>query len=68
MNSMHHKGYTAKIEYDERDGIFVGRVLGLRAIISFHGETGGELRSAFEVAIDEFPKDCREQGLRPGLA
>lgn len=65
MNSMQHKGYTARIEYDERDEIFVGRVLGLRAIISFHGETVNELRAAFEVAIDEFLNDCKEQGVRP---
>jgi hypothetical protein len=34
MNTMSYKGYTARIEYDERDNIFVGRVLGLRSIIS----------------------------------
>ena len=45
MNTMSHKGYTARIEFDERDNIFVGRVLGLRTIISFHGETVVELRS-----------------------
>ena len=39
MNTMNHKGYTARIDFDERDNIFVGRVLGLRSIISFHGET-----------------------------
>lgn len=27
MNSMTYKGYTAKLEYDDRDSIFVGRVL-----------------------------------------
>ena len=39
MNTMSHKGYTARVEYDERDNIFVGRILGIRNIISFHGET-----------------------------
>lgn len=65
MNTMTHKGYTARIEFDERDNIFVGRILGLRTIISFHGETVAELRSALKVAIDEFLRDCEEQGLRP---
>ena len=65
MNTMNHKGYTARVEYDERDSIFVGRVLGLHAIISFHGETVAELRSAFEMAIEEFLQDCKEQGIRP---
>ncbi len=54
MNIMHHKGYTARIEFDGRDNIFVGRVLGLRTIISFHGETVSELRQEFESAIEDF--------------
>jgi predicted HicB family RNase H-like nuclease len=62
MNAMNHKGYTARIEFDERDGIFVGRVLGLRTMISFHGETVSELRAAFATAIEGLLKDCREQG------
>ena len=65
MNTMNHKGYTARVEFDERDSIFVGRVLGLHTMISFHGETVAELRSAFETAIEEFLQDCKEQGIRP---
>lgn len=65
MNAMSHKGYTARIEFDARDNIFVGRVLGLRAMISFHGETVAMLRSEFETAIEDFLRDCKEQGVRP---
>ncbi len=65
MNTMTYKGYTARIDFDERDNIFVGRVLGLRAIISFHGETVSELRSEFQAAIDDFLRDCEEQGVSP---
>jgi len=65
MNTMTHGGHTARIEFDERDGIFVGRVLGLRGIISFHGETVAELRREFAVAVDDYLRDCNEQGLAP---
>ncbi len=65
MNTMNHKGYTARIEFDERDNIFVGRALGLHTIISFHGETVVELRSEFECALEAFLRDCKEQGVRP---
>jgi len=65
MNTMTHGGYTARIEFDERDGIFVGRVLGLRSIISFHGETVAELRWEFAAAVDDYLRDCNEQGLAP---
>ncbi|MBC7214862.1 MAG: type II toxin-antitoxin system HicB family antitoxin [Burkholderiaceae bacterium] len=65
MNTMTYKGYTARIEFDERDNIFVGRVLGLRSIISFHGETVDELRQAMADAIDDFLADCKERGVKP---
>jgi len=65
MNTMSYKNYIARIEFDERGNIFVGRVLGLRSIISFHGETVTELRQAFEVAVDDFLNDCKEQGIKP---
>ena len=57
MNTMTYKGYTARIEFDERDTIFVGRVLGVKAIIGFHGETVAELRAGFEAAIDFMIED-----------
>jgi predicted HicB family RNase H-like nuclease len=65
MNAMTHKGHVARIEFDDRDNIFVGRVLGLSAMISFHGETVNELRAEFKNAIVAFLKDCKEQGITP---
>ena len=65
MNTMTHRGYTARVEYDERDNIFVGRILGVRAIMSFHGETVAQLRREFEAAVKEYLADCKERGIRP---
>ena len=65
MNPMSHRGYTARVEYDERDNIFVGRVLGLRSIISFHGETVYKLRREFTRAIKDYLAECDEEGVQP---
>lgn len=65
MNTMTYKGYTARIEYDERDDIFVGRILGLRSIISFHGKTVTELRREFAAAVKDYLADCEERGITP---
>ncbi len=65
MNTMTYAGYTARIEFDERDGIFVGRVLGLRSVISFHGETVSKLRRELKLAVDDYLLDCKEQGIDP---
>jgi predicted HicB family RNase H-like nuclease len=65
MNTMSFQGFTARVEYDARDELFVGRVLGLRSIISFHGKTVGELKRAFAAAIKDYLADCQEQGISP---
>ena len=65
MNTMSHNGYTARVEYDERDNIFVGRVLGIRSMISFHGETVAELRTEFEHAVDDYLAECAQDGVSP---
>ena len=65
MNTMTYKSYTARVEYDERDNIFVGRLLGIRNIISFHGETVAELRAQFELPVNDNLPDCKQQGVSP---
>lgn len=62
---MKYKGYTARIKFDGRDNILVGRVLGVRAIIGFHGETVEMLRHDFESAIDFMLEDCAICGVSP---
>jgi len=65
MNTMTHGGYTARIEFDERDNIFVGRILGLRSMISFQGEAVAQLRRGFAAAVKDYLLDCQEQGVEP---
>ena len=65
MNTMTYKGYTARVEYDERDNIFVGRILGIRSIISFHGGTVAELRAEFELSVKDYLADCKREGVHP---
>ncbi|MEO7854187.1 MAG: type II toxin-antitoxin system HicB family antitoxin [Rubrivivax sp.] len=64
MNTMSHKGYTARVEYDERDNILVGRLLGLRSIISFHAETVSDLRSELIKAVDDYLAEGTEEGIK----
>jgi|SRR6185369_3654442 len=65
MNSLTYKGYTAKIEFDPRDDIFVGRVLGVTESITFHGETVKELHADFTAAIEHYLADCKATAREP---
>ena len=65
MNTLTYKGYTARIEFDERDNIFVGRLLGIKDSITFHADNVAELRLAFEEAVEDYLETCQTIGKPP---
>lgn len=65
MNTMTHKGYTARVDFDDRDGIFTGRILGIADVVGFHGESVAELRTAFVEAVDDYLETCARIGKQP---
>ena len=54
MNMMKYKGYVARIEFDEEDRIFAGRLAGIDDIVSFHGTTVDELELAFHESVEHY--------------
>jgi predicted HicB family RNase H-like nuclease len=64
-NVMTYKGYTARIEFDQRDNIFIGKIIGIVDNITFHGETVKELQADFQAAIDHYTADCEATGRKP---
>lgn len=67
-NSMSHKGYAARIEYDDEDGVFVGRLAGIQDTIGFHAETVEGLRDAFREAVEDYLQTCSTIGKEPQKA
>ncbi len=65
MKSMNYKGYYAKVEFDPEDRIFVGRIIGIRDVVGFHGESVSELEAAFGEAVDNYLEACAELGQEP---
>ena len=54
MNAMTYKGYTARVEYSEEDGCFVGHLIGMRDIVGFDATTVKQLQSRFRKAVDDY--------------
>jgi len=67
-NSMTYKGYTARIEYDDGDEIFTGRLAGIRDGIGFHADTVDALRDAFHEAVEDYIETCAKIGKEPQKA
>ena len=53
MNTMTYEGYTARVDFDDAQGIFSGRLLGISDVVGFHADNVPELRAAFEDAVDD---------------
>ena len=65
MNTMTYKGHTARIEFDDAEGIFSGRLLGISDVVGFHADNVPELRAAFEDAVDDYVETCARIGKQP---
>ena len=57
---MTYKEYTAQIVYSEEDNCFIGDLVGIRDIVSFHGDSLAEIREAFEESVDDYLLTCQE--------
>ena len=62
---MTYKGYSARIEFDSDDGLFVGHLAGVNDIIGFHAETVSDLRHAFQDSVDDYLETCGKVGKAP---
>lgn len=64
-NTMSYKGYTARIEYDDEDGIFFGRIAGISDGVGFHADTVEDLCAAFHEAVEDYIETCAKVGKDP---
>lgn len=67
-NTMEYKGYIGTVEFSEADGVFFGKVQGIRSLISYEGTTASELVEDFHGAVDDYLVLCEEEGKDPEVA
>ena len=67
-NTMEYKGYLGSVEFSEADGVFFGKVLGIRALLSYEGTTAKELVEDFHGAVDDYLALCAAEGTQPEKA
>ena len=67
-NTMEYKGYVGSIEFSPEDELFFGKVLGIRALVSYEGTDAKELIGDFHNAVDDYLAMCEEEGIQPEKA
>ncbi|MDQ6834274.1 MAG: type II toxin-antitoxin system HicB family antitoxin [Chloroflexota bacterium] len=65
MTIMTYKGYTADVEIDPDAKVLAGRVLYLRDVIVFEGETVEDAEQQFHLSVDEYLAWAAENGFEP---
>lgn len=67
-NTMEYRGYIGSVEFSEADALFFGKVMGVRALISYEGENARELVADFHGAVDGYLELCAREGIEPERA
>ncbi len=64
-NILEYKGYNGTVEYSADDNVLFGKVIGIKSLISYEGQSIEELKADFEGAVDEYLDFCAENGIEP---
>jgi predicted HicB family RNase H-like nuclease len=62
-NTLTHLGYTASMTFDAEDHVIVGRVLHIKDIITFHGESVAEFEARFHEVVEAYISSCAAHSL-----
>ena len=60
-----YKNYNGTVEYSKEDDCLFGKVVGVRSLLSYEGESIKELKADFQRVIDEYLADCGERNVEP---
>ena len=66
--TMEYKNYVGSVEFSEADGLFYGKVMGIRSLISYEGTTAKELVEDFHAAVEDYLMLCNSEGKEPERA
>jgi predicted HicB family RNase H-like nuclease len=65
---LNYKGYTGQMEVDDDASLIFGRVLDIRDVVTFKGETVAEAKQAFQDSVDDYLAFCVELAQEPDRA
>ncbi len=67
-NIIQYRDYVGSVEFSEADGVFYGKVQGIRSLISYEGTNASELVEDFHNAVDSYLESCSANGDEPEIA
>ena len=56
-----YNGFAASVRYSEEDKLYVGRIEGIKSVVSFEGESLIQLEEAFKEAVEDYLNFCNRK-------
>ncbi|MCM1416147.1 MAG: type II toxin-antitoxin system HicB family antitoxin [bacterium] len=63
-----YKNYNGTVEYSKEDNCLYGKVVGIKSLLSYEGDSVRELEQDFRNVIDEYLSDCEGRNVEPEQA
>ncbi len=60
-----YKNYNGTVEYSKEDKCLFGKVIGIKSLLSYEGDSVKELEEDFQNVIDTYLEDCEERNIEP---
>ena len=60
-----YKNYNGTVEYSKEDKCLFGKVVGIKSLLSYEGESVKALEQEFQNVIDGYLADCKERNVDP---
>ena len=62
-NMLEYKGYHGSVVYSAPDRCFFGKVLGIRALVTYEGTDVESIEREFHASVDEYLDLCEQEGI-----
>ena len=64
-NVLEYRGYHGNVEYSVSDRCFFGKVLGIRALVTYEGTDADSIEREFRASVDDYLDLCEQKGITP---
>ena len=63
-NILQYKDFIGSVHFSAEDGVFYGKIEGIKSMVSFEGETVKELEEDFHNAVNDYINYCERHGIQ----
>ena len=60
-----YKNYNGTVEYSKKNSCLIGKIVGIKSLLSYEGGSVQELEQDFQNVIDKYLVDCKERNVEP---